>query len=124
MMMVGAAPPGGGRAVVTGRFSRHFNVLCMPPASETALTHIFTSILSGFCRKFEPDIQKLISGTVSATIEIYQKISQELLPTPAKFHYTFNLRDISKVFQGVLMVKPRKVQVKWTFMLVNTRKDA
>lgn len=41
-----------------------------------------------------------------ATIEVYQKIIEEKRPTPAKFHYLFNLRDVSKVFQGVLMAKP------------------
>lgn len=116
MMFAGAAPPGGGRAVVTPRFTRFFNVLCMPPASDNALTLIFSSILSGFLRKFEPEIQKLVGGAVSATIEVYAKISQELLPTPSKFHYTFNLRDISKVFQGILMIRPRKCTTADTFV--------
>jgi dynein heavy chain len=35
---------------------------------------------------------------VSATIDLYLQITKNLLPIPAKFHYTFNLRDISKVF--------------------------
>ena len=40
---------------------------------------------------------------VSATIELYANITKSLLPIPSKFHYTFNMRDVAKVFQGILM---------------------
>ena len=77
MMFVGAAPPGGGRAVATPRFTRHFNVLCVPAASDSALTLIFSSILSGFLsKKFEGEVVKLCGGVVAATIEVYCKISE------------------------------------------------
>ncbi len=34
---------------------------------------------------------------VTATIEIYETVQRELLPTPEKPHYTYNLRDLGKV---------------------------
>jgi dynein heavy chain len=46
----------------------------------------------------------MAASTVEATIHTYNDIQKNLLPTPSKSHYTFNLRDISKVFQGMLQV--------------------
>ncbi|CAH2077132.1 unnamed protein product, partial [Iphiclides podalirius] len=37
-----------------------------------------------------------------ATIDMFNNIVAKLLPTPSKMHYLFNLRDISKIFQGLL----------------------
>jgi hypothetical protein len=39
------------------------------------------------------------AAVVRATVDVYNTIRRELLPTPAKSHYTYNMRDISKVFQ-------------------------
>ena len=98
-----AAPPEGGRNPLTPRFTRHFHVMCIPPTSEDSMNLIFKTILDGFFQIFKPEIQSLSGNIVQATINIYNTISKELLPTPAKSHYTFNLRDLSKVFQGILM---------------------
>ncbi len=49
-LLVAGARPGGGRNDLTMRFSRHFNVLCIPEASRTTLQRIFGSILGGFLK--------------------------------------------------------------------------
>jgi dynein heavy chain len=106
-LIAAAAPPGGGRSAITVRFTRHFNMFCLPQAEKDTLTKIFGSILSGFLNiGFQDTLKKMDEPIVASTIEIYQRITEELRPTPACFHYLFNLRDVSKVVQGILMCKP------------------
>lgn len=93
-----AAPPSGGRAVITPRLSRRFNMFCLPEASQGTLSTIFSSIMKGFLGTgFSDKVKNLEEAAVSSTIEIYIKIQEDLRPTPSKFHYLFNLRDVSKV---------------------------
>jgi dynein heavy chain, axonemal len=95
-------PPGGGRHLLPPRFTRHFSIIYMPITSENSMKTIFTSILDGFLKEFPLNRTDSSSEIVQASIEIYLRISEDLLPTPAKPHYVFNLRDLSKTIQGVL----------------------
>lgn len=106
VMCFACAPAGGGRAPLPSRFvAGHNSVLCMPATSTTHMCSIFGSILGGHFEQAnaKAEVQVLCATAVSATVELYQTCARELLPTPTKAHYTFNLRDVAKVFQGLLM---------------------
>jgi len=53
---------------------------------------------------------------ISTVIQIYEVIRKNLLPTPQKSHYTFNLRDISKVFQGICSASSKYCNNKIAFV--------
>jgi len=57
-------------------------------------------------------ISEISMNVVDSCILVYQTIMRQLLPTPAESHYTFNLRDLSKIFQGILMFDVKAVEVR------------
>ncbi|KAJ3084466.1 Dynein heavy chain 7, axonemal [Rhizoclosmatium hyalinum] len=109
IQLIGAmGPPGGGRNVITPRFSRHFNQVVINSFDDLTMARIFHSILNWhFGRmEFAEEIKEMAQGVIQATLSTYKWVIVNLLPTPAKTHYTFNLRDFSKVIQGMLLSKP------------------
>jgi len=98
------APPSGGRNPVTPRLFRHFNMIWVPDLSAQSMKQIFSQILKGYLsQKEESSLASTADLIIKAAVEIYQKVINDFLPTPTKCHYTFNLRDLSKVVQGMLM---------------------
>ncbi|ORX87336.1 hypothetical protein BCR32DRAFT_215454 [Anaeromyces robustus] len=111
-VVAACAPPGGGRNAVTPRLIRYFNLLSLPNQSELSLNKIFKSILEGFLKDFSSEINGVCDAIIHSAIEIYDRMCKELLPTPKKSHYTFNLRDLSKVIQGILQVNHKSIETK------------
>ena len=103
------APPGGGRNPVTLRLIRHFCMFNIPAPNEFNLKVIFKAITTGFFSEFNFAVKGCSDQIVEAAVEIYGRMSSELLPTPAKSHYVFNLRDLSKCIQGMLQVTPETI---------------
>ena len=106
-------PPGGGRNPVTMRFLRHFNYISFAEMSDGSIHRIFDTIFSANLHKSFPgreDIYTLSSKIMDATISVYNIIRKELLPTPSKSHYQYNLRDFAKVVQGCMRADPKVLQ--------------
>merc|ERR1719262_37515 len=97
-------PPGGGKMPVTPRFFRHFIMIWMTSLSEEGMRKIFSSILGGWAGLTRAEIVPSCTPMVQSIVESFFRISEDLLPTPVKCHYTFNLRDPSKIVQGILQV--------------------
>jgi dynein heavy chain len=70
---------------------------------------IFSKIVKAFISDFSESIAAVMDGIVESTQNIFNGVASNLRPTPSKSHYTFNLRDISKIFQGVCAADKKEV---------------
>ena len=91
---------------VSNRYLRHYIIHYADTYSKKTLKNIYTNIIQWFFLKTKnPTFSDKVTGVkdnlVSAAIQMYQDVSSTFKATPAKTHYQFNLRDISRVFLGI-----------------------
>lgn len=98
--------PTAGSFTINPRLQRHFSVFAVSFPSQEASYHIYNSIyhqhLTDPLKKFNTNIVKICPNLVQAALALHQKVATTFLPTAIKFHYTFTLRDMSNIFQGML----------------------
>ncbi|KAM8866758.1 dynein axonemal heavy chain 10 isoform 2-T2 [Synchiropus picturatus] len=109
---------GGGRNKVDPRFISLFSVFNIPFPTQESLHHIYASIIKGHTKPFEEAIGKVCDTVTSCTIELYNKMVKDLPPTPSKFHYIFNLRDLSRVYNGLVLTEPDRFVTAVQFVRV------
>ena len=109
MFLSAMGPPGGGRSVITNRLVRHFNLITYTLLEESDITMIYSKILTAYLRFYVEPIKAQVSQFVSASISLYNFVERTLLPTPDRSHYTFNLRDLAHVFEGLCSSQPKVI---------------
>eukprot|EP00928_Gymnodinium_smaydae_P009061 TRINITY_DN13347_c0_g3_i1.p1 TRINITY_DN13347_c0_g3~~TRINITY_DN13347_c0_g3_i1.p1 ORF type:complete len:4331 (+),score=1052.12 TRINITY_DN13347_c0_g3_i1:55-13047(+) len=108
VMVSAMGPPGGGRTFITERIKRHYNCLAYSELQDESIAQIFRTISGFFFQQFDESVQAVIPRTITATVDTFKTALRDLLPTPSKSHYLFNLRDIWKVFLGICSLNAKK----------------
>lgn len=97
--------PTAGSFTIDTRLQRHFCVFALSYPGQDALVTIYNSILSQHlaAANVQVPIQKMTPMLVQAALTLQSRIASTFLPTAIKFHYVFNLRDMSNIFQVITL---------------------
>ncbi|ETE67846.1 Dynein heavy chain 9, axonemal, partial [Ophiophagus hannah] len=100
--------PTAGSFTINPRLQRHFCVFALSFPGADALSTIYSTILTQHLKwgNFSAALQKSSQQLIHLALALHLKIAATFLPTAIKFHYNFNLRDFSNVFQGILFSTP------------------
>ncbi|KAM3917468.1 dynein axonemal heavy chain 11-like [Leptodactylus fuscus] len=104
--------PTAGSFSINPRLQRHFSVFAVHFPGTEALSTIYSRIISAHFQHggFSYSVVKSLSTLIQAAICLHHKMTQNFLPTAIRFHYIFNLRDLTQIFQGMLFASPECVR--------------
>ena len=95
--------PTGGRNDIPNRLKRQFFTFNMILPSKESIDNIYLVIINvTFGKSFTDAVTKTASMLTRSTLELWEKVQYRFKPTPSQFHYLFNMRELSRVFQGII----------------------
>ena len=71
---------------------------------------IYSTILKQYFEPFTDGVKSIAAKLMDPIIETYNACCERLPATPSKFHYVFNIRDVSRVVEGLCLATPDKIE--------------
>lgn len=114
LVLAACGLPGGSRQDVYSRFLCHFNCFSINDFIPETMQRIFNNVLLIGLKKngHASDVILPVQQIVNATLFVFKESCTSLRPTPAKSHYIFNLRDVSRVCLGCSLLRKESVDNK------------
>jgi len=102
--------PTSGSFNITPRMQRHFTTLAVQMPPPDMVRSIFACIIEGHFGGdgFSPEVASLGPKLVDATIELHKEVMNNFMPSAVKFHYQWNLRELSNIAQGLTRADPQR----------------
>jgi dynein heavy chain len=94
---------------MTGKGKQYFPLFTCLMADSDSVERIYTTIIVGHFiteRKISEAAIEASKKIVLGTRDVWMNAKAKMLSTPGKFHYTCNLRDLSRVVQDIIQVVP------------------
>lgn len=106
--------PKSGSFNIEPRLQRHFSTFCLPIPNEVIIKQIYRSILKCHFTQFDDSFSQMADKVVDSTVMLFSTLIKDTLfnPSAKKFHYQFNLRELSKVTEGVMQAQPASYKAK------------
>lgn len=101
MYVACVSPPGGSNNKVDPRLMSLYCTFNVTFPSKESIQKIYSTLLGKHLQEFPEDVQSVVDGVTQATLALYYMCCEKLPRTPLKFHYIFNLRDLSRVYEGL-----------------------
>ncbi|XP_053239011.1 dynein axonemal heavy chain 14 isoform X1 [Podarcis raffonei] len=119
-MVATCTPPSEGSNEISARLLSCFCTLVLPVTSLQSLQRIFQVRLGAYLhiKRFMAEVQKCKDNLTCASIAVYYRMLHKVRPTPVKCHYTFNLRDLFKVLEGLLQAHKSVIVSKESIVLL------
>ncbi|CAM9352734.1 unnamed protein product, partial [Phaeothamnion confervicola] len=100
--------PTAGSFLVNPRLQRWFATFAIGLPGPTSLLTIYQTFLDGHLRHFCEEVGGLGSNIIKAALGLHTAVAGAFRKTATNFHYEFNIRHLSNVFQGLLIAQPEQ----------------
>lgn len=106
--VVSCMNPTAGCFFINPRLQRWFTTFAISLPGSTSLLTIYQTFLDGHLQFFSEDVKSQSNNIIKAAMGLHALVSSNFRKTAANFHYEFNIRHISNVFQGLLVSQPHQ----------------